>query len=38
MRQKKQMKMWGLLGLLAAFMGHRTKRILRIGRKVHQTY
>ena len=20
------------------FMGHRTKRILRVGRKVHQTY
>lgn len=23
---------------IVAFMGHRTKRILRVGRKVHQTY
>lgn len=23
---------------METFMGHRTKRILRVGRKVHQTY
>ena len=27
MRQKKQMKMWGLLGLLAAFIIRKTTRL-----------